>query len=62
MDGQGGNNIKPKIQIQLKERESHEKKAQPTELLSKKEFTLEKLPRYLYIRERTPNYKHKKTV
>lgn len=62
MDRQGGNNIKLKIQIQLKEREIHAKKAQPTELCSKKEFTLEKLPRYLYMHERKPKYKHKKTV
>lgn len=60
MGGQEGNNIKPKIQIQLKERESHTKKAQPTELCSKKEFTLEKLPRYLYMHERKPKYKHRK--
>lgn len=58
MGRQGGNNIKLKIQIQLKERESHAKKAQPTEL----EFTLEKWPRYLYMHERKPKYKHKKTV
>lgn len=42
MGGQGGNNIKPKKQIQMKEKENDAKKAQPTDLCSQKEFTLDK--------------------
>lgn len=62
MSEQGASNIKPKIQIQLEERESHATKTQPTKQCSKREFTLEKLPKYLYMHERKPKYKHKKNM
>lgn len=54
MSEQEASNNKPKIHIQLEERESHATKAQPTKQCSKKEFALEKLPRYPYMHERKP--------
>lgn len=45
----------------MKEKANDAKKAQPTELCSQKEFTLDKFPIYLYMHERKPKYKHTHT-